>query len=123
MFALLSEMVKTVVSELKISSILNDQMDINKYVKIKIIQYKDLSLSRLVRGYVFKKNIANRKMKQEARGCRVMVVSSLEYINAAEDTSLTSFDDLLVKGNEKKNVKKLIDIISKIKPNLVFVEK
>jgi len=39
---------------------LNDTMDINKFVKIKIIDWKDSSLNEYVNGIVFSKTVSER---------------------------------------------------------------
>jgi hypothetical protein len=50
-------------------------MDICKYAKIKKVLYKDNSLSRLFKGVIMRKNVANKKMKQALESPRIMVIS------------------------------------------------
>lgn len=44
------------------SRMLNDGMDINKYIKVKIIDWKDNSKSHMVNGVVMTKSIASKRM-------------------------------------------------------------
>lgn len=44
------------------SRLLNDSLDINQYIKIKIIDWRDQSKSAYVNGIVMTKNLADRRM-------------------------------------------------------------
>jgi 1-phosphatidylinositol-3-phosphate 5-kinase len=42
--------------------LLQDSMDINDYIKIKIIEWRDSSQSKYVNGLVFSKTVADKRM-------------------------------------------------------------
>jgi len=46
------------------SRLLNDSIDINQYIKIKIIDWKDQSKSAYVNGIVMSKNLSDKRMQQ-----------------------------------------------------------
>ena len=59
----LLEFVSTAVDNVRPSSrMLNDSMNFNSYIKIKIINYLDNSKSTYVNGIVLSKNIADKRM-------------------------------------------------------------
>ena len=47
------------------SRLLNDTMNLNDFVKIKLIDWKDHSMSKYVNGVVFTKSLDDRNMKNE----------------------------------------------------------
>jgi hypothetical protein len=57
------EFVKTAVDNVKPSSrLLNDTIDFNHFIKIKIINYTDNSKSAYINGIVMSKNLADKRM-------------------------------------------------------------
>jgi len=61
---LLFGFVKKAVGNVKPSSkILNDSMNFNSYIKIKIIKHYDNSKSNYINGVVMSKDLADRRMK------------------------------------------------------------
>ena len=95
-----------------------DCMDINNYVKIKKIPYEDESLTKYVNGLVCHKNISDKKMKNHFISPKILITTQIELIG---NTDLTMFDNLI--QNEKKQIKKIIDRIMKLKPNIILIEK
>lgn len=64
-------------------------------IKIKRIQWKDFSETRYIKGYVFRKNVANRKMKCNFEKPSILVISpSLDIQNSKDEGVLTTFDSL-----------------------------
>ena len=62
----LLEFVKTAVDNVKPSSrLLNDSMNFNSFIKIKIINWKDNSKSAYINGVVMNKNLADKRMLQQ----------------------------------------------------------
>ena len=67
------------------SRLRGDFMDINNYVKIKIIDWKDGSKSKYINGLVLNKNIASRRMKSVVPNPRILLLKTLgqvEYDNS-----------------------------------------
>lgn len=61
--AKLLEFVSTAVDSVKPSSrLLNDPIDFNHFIKIKIINYADNSKSAYINGIVMSKNLADKRM-------------------------------------------------------------
>lgn len=57
------EFVTKAVENVKPSSkLLNDQMNFNHYIKIKLINYVDNSMSSYINGIVMSKNLADKRM-------------------------------------------------------------
>ena len=62
---ILSPMVRKAIHSVKPwSTKLKDSIDIAKYVKIQLIQYKDASKCKYINGVVLKKSIAHCRMKR-----------------------------------------------------------
>ena len=122
----LKDIIVASLEEIHISSFINsdpsilDPLNINHYIKIKKIPYHDHSLTKLIRGLVVRKNVAQKKMSKNISKARVMAFeNSLEY---HENESFTSFDTKYI-HKEKEFVKNVEEILQKLKPNIIFVEK
>lgn len=60
---------------------LKDSIDITKYVKITLVQFKDQSKCKYLNGVVINKSIANKRMKWHIQNPRILLLSnSLGYI-------------------------------------------
>jgi chaperonin GroEL (HSP60 family) len=65
---LLTDFVLRAVEHVKPSSrMLNDLMDINEWIKVKIVDWVDMSRSQYINGVVFTKNLADKRMLQEIK--------------------------------------------------------
>ena len=63
-----------------------DSIDITKYIKIQLVQYKDHSKIKYLNGAVINKNIAHRRMKWEIEEPKILLLSnSLGYANDEKD--------------------------------------
>ena len=63
------------------SRYLNDSLDINDYIKIKIIESENKNKSHVIQGYAFKKNVINKKMKIDIDNPTILLVDPDDYIN------------------------------------------
>ena len=75
-------MIKLALLEVHLSNPLDSiqQMNINHFIKIKKIPYKDYSLTRYIRGAAFRKNISHKKMNAFYFNPRTLVIGgSLDY--------------------------------------------
>ena len=71
-------LVKDVIYNLRTSSLfLNDYLDINEYIKIKIIPYKDNSMCKVISGFVVrnKNNIISKNIKSSFIGPKILLVN------------------------------------------------
>ena len=68
------------------SSSSNNSMDICKYVKIQLIEYRDTSKCKYVNGVVIKKSVAHKRMRREIENPRMIILSnSLGYMKDDEE--------------------------------------
>lgn len=96
----------------------NEFLEIQKIVKIKKIPYIDNSLTKAVNGVVCRKNISDKKMKNFILSPRLFIATQIDLI---EHTDLVNFDNLI--QNETKQIKKIINKIMKLRPDVILVEK
>lgn len=59
------------------SRLLNDRLDFNHYVDVKIIEWKDNSMSQMINGVVMSKNLAHRSMQASLTEPSVLVLKRL----------------------------------------------
>lgn len=52
-------------------------MDLNDYVKIKIIDWKDNSMSQYINGIVMTKNLADRRMKNTLEKPSILLLNNI----------------------------------------------
>lgn len=65
---------------------MKDSMDINDYVKVKTIPYKDQSLSRVIDGYALQKNVCSKKMPLNIENPSILILNSgLDCYNASKN--------------------------------------
>ena len=57
------------------SSILNDSLDINNYIKIKTILYKDSSMTQVIQGYAITKNDKIKNLKTEVSNPKILLLN------------------------------------------------
>lgn len=74
-------MIKLALLEVKTSSLKsNESMNINHFIKVKKIPYKDNSLTRYIRGLAFRKNVSHKKMITTLYNPRILVIGcSIEF--------------------------------------------
>lgn len=94
-------------------------MDINDYIKIKIIPFFDSSETKYIRGIVFEKSLLDRKMKWEVENARILLFNS--SIDVDFFSKFGSFDSFI--SQEKSYFKKIVKNIMKLKPDVIFIEK
>ena len=81
---------------------LNDSIDINEYIKIKIIEYKDQSKCEVIDGYAMQKNVYSKKMRIDIDNPKILLLQgdlSVSRGGKKENDSLTmkksGFDDYI----------------------------
>lgn len=118
---ILQDFVRTVIDTVKPQASMNkNSMDICKYVKIQLIEYKDTSKCRYVNGVVIKKGVAHRRMAPRIDNPKMIIIAnSLGYMKDDED-----FVDLEAElRQESTHLKIILDKISHFKPNLIITQK
>lgn len=53
---------------------LNDLMDINEWIKIKIVDWPDTSYSQYINGLVFTKNLTDKRMRQTIKDPKILLL-------------------------------------------------
>lgn len=66
------------------SRLLNDSLDINQYVKIKIIDWRDSTKSAYVNGIVMTKNLADRRMQNQIQKPSILILRNSLDIGSIE---------------------------------------
>lgn len=83
------------------SRLLNDSIDINQYIKIKIIDWKDQSKSAYVNGIVMSKNLSDKRMQQMLERPSILLLRNIldsGTIDKANDLqSVIDQEDHLIK--------------------------
>lgn len=115
---LINQIEKAVKNVLPNTILCSDSMDINNYVKIKKIPYEDETFTNYINGVLCRKNISDKKMRSNHISPKILIATQIELVG---NSDLTMFDNLI--HNEKKQIKKIIDKIMKLKPNVILIEK
>jgi hypothetical protein len=99
---------------------LKDSLNINDYVKIKTIVYKDQSLCKVIDGYALQKNVCSKKMNTNIDNPRILLLDcGLDY-NRNKD-SITCFESLMVQEPAYFNI--IYKKIEQVDPNVILVNK
>ena len=99
--------------------IMNDSMDINDYVEIKIIEYENDSKCKYINGWVIKNNIADRRMRSNIENPQILLIG-----NSVGFWQEDSFADLeTIVKQEDHYLKILMDRIELVKPDVIIIEK
>ena len=116
-------LVKETLSNLRPCSInLNDSLDINNYIKIKIIPYKDTSMCQVIQAYVLQNKKKIKNVKNNIDNPKILLHKKEIDINYNENDKDEKNND--IKNNEdfQKYLLKLIENkINMIKPDIVII--
>ena len=112
---IIPNIVKKVIENIQPSiEYLQDNININNYIKVKIIKYKNESLCSLIDGYVMQKNVLNKKMKTSFNNPKILI------LNSGISLLKNNFEE---KNNYKDEYYNIISKkILKIKPNIIIIE-
>jgi len=117
---ILAPMVRKAIHSVKPwSTKLKDSIDIAKYVKILLIQYKDESKCRYINGVVLKKSIAHNRMKREIQNPKILVLAKTLGVMKDDEQFADLESDLKQEGNYFEIMSKKI---RDFEPNLIFVQ-
>ena len=85
---ILFSLIKEINNNLRTNSLfLNDSLNINKFIKIKLIPYKDSSKSKVIPGFVMKKKCFSKNLKTSFIGPKILL------INLEKDTITKKIDN------------------------------
>ena len=71
--------IKNITNKLKLSfRDLKDSMNINDYIKVKIIKYKDFTYSKVIEGFVMTKKACSKKMKEKHETPKILLIQNLD---------------------------------------------
>ena len=116
-------LVKTVINNVSPSfQDLNDSININDYIKIKLIKYHDQSKCEVIDGYAMQKTVSSKKMRVDIQNPKILLLKgSLEGLRIGRGNKAS--DSLIVKSSA---VEDYIEIIRKkietISPQIIIVE-
>ena len=103
---ILFSLTKEVINNLKINSLfLNDSLNINRFIKIKIVPYKDNSKCKVIPGFVMKSKIFSKNLKTSFIGPKILLINQEnDLISKKLDDYLNSFQrsNAYIKIIEKK---------------------
>ena len=117
------QLTKTVINNVSPSfQDLNDTININDYIKIKLIKYHDQSLCEVIDGYAMQKNVCSKKMRINIQNPKILLLQgSLEGLRIGRGGKGT--DSLVIKSAA---IEDYIEIIRKkiesIAPQIIIVE-
>ena len=101
------------------SRYLDDSLNINDYIKIKIIQYKDTSECKVIQGYVMQHNKKGKNAKLKIENPKIIIINK-EITNLRGDRNLES-NQL---DNSNDNYYNLIENkLNILKPDIVIIGK
>ena len=99
---------------------LKDSLNINDYVKIKLIDYKDSSLSRFIDGYAMNKNVCSKKMNTNIKDPKILLLDcGLDY---SRNSGLVNFDSNILQ-QEPAYLDIIMKKINLVDPNVILVNK
>ena len=95
-----------------------DDLDINKYVKVKKILHKDQSLTQIVRGVVTRRSNTSRKMKSQFSNPNILMIKGdldhpVDEITVADASSLES---------EVAFFEGIVNKVCELKPQVLIIE-
>ena len=71
--------IKKIINDLKPSfRDLKDSMNINDYIKVKIIKYKDFTYSKVIAGFAMTKKACSKKMKEKTENPKILLIQNLD---------------------------------------------
>ena len=71
--------IKNIIKNLKPSyRDLKDSMNINDYIKVKIIKYKDFTYSKIIEGFAMTKKACSKKMKEKHENPKILLIQNLD---------------------------------------------
>ena len=117
-------LIKETISNLRPSSkYLNDSLDINNYIKIKIIPYKDNSKCQVIQGYVFHNKKKYKNVKDNIYNPKILLLNE-ELQDNGEKTEEENNSNNKENSQDTEYLNNLIENkIDIIKPDMIIIGK
>jgi len=71
-----------------------DHININTYIKVKKILYKDNSLTKLIKGVVIRKNITHNKMAKEIQVPSILMIRGNLEVSSKDELMIFDANNL-----------------------------
>ena len=117
-------LIKETISNLHPSSRnLNDSLDINNYIKIKIISYKDTSLCQVIQGYVIQKKKKVKNIKNNIYNPKILLLNREIDFNENDEKKNNSNNINNSQDIQIHTLKLIENKIDKVRPDIVIIGK
>jgi len=118
-FKILESIVIESIEAVQPSTLGNDEIDINKYIKVKTIPYFDMTQTKLVKGVVLRRNFTNKKMTADYNDPTILMIQgSVDKYQGDSmlvlEADAINAEDLYLKG--------IVDKILELNPTIVIIE-
>ena len=100
---------------------LNDSMNFNSFIKIKIINWHDNSKSAYINGVVLNKNLADKRMDGLINDPSILLLKDSVGTTKGEGPNLTEIQSIVDQENSWIEIIK--SKLTQVKPNIIIVEK
>ena len=98
---------------------LNDSMNINDYIKVKIVENKDFSYSKVINGFAMTKNVCSKKMREKQEDPKILLLDlDLNMHKVNEPLQINRKE-----SNELYNIDKIKKKLNLIKIDLILINK
>lgn len=118
--SIIKPLITEATSKVKTNIFVNDQMNINQYVKVKKIPGGQKKNSSLVFGAVCSKNVTHKKMSHSIRSPTILLLKCAFEFQRKEN-QLSDFETLQLQ--EEKYLKNLVARVDTFKPSIILVQK
>ena len=118
--SIIKPLITEATSKVKTNIFVNDQMDINQYVKVKKIPGGQKKNSSLVFGAVCSKNVTHKKMSHSIRNPTILLLKCAFEFQRKEN-QLSDFETIQLQ--EEKYLKNVVARVDTFKPSIILVQK
>ena len=102
---------------------LNDSMNINDYIKIKTIKYKNKSLCRLIDGIALRKNVSSKKMRTNLENPKILLLDCGLDSNRNTEPLAGSINFDILNSQEPAYLENIQKKIKMLEVNLILMNK
>ena len=96
-----------------------DHININTYIKVKKILYKDNSLTKLIKGVVIRKNITHNKMAKDIQVPSILMIRGNLEVSSKDEIMIFDANNL---NHERDSLQAITKKIIKLDPKILIVE-
>ena len=118
-FKILENIVIESIETVQPSTLGTDEIDINKYIKVKTIPYFDTSQTKLVKGVVLRRNFTNKKMTADYNDPTILMIQG--SVDKYQGDSMLVLEADAINA-ENLYLKDIVDKILELNPTIVIIE-